>query len=172
MAGKDNPLVKLATRLLSFVPSSASVERLFSKMGDISTKKRTRLGTKKLRDIAYIKTELRRQQAQDGVAVKCLKRKFGNSTSADKVVGRIDDEEIVQDVEETGETGNKSDDESDDNTDEAGGRATQSFTSIVQQMEADAEDDSDGEDNKLGSTAVERASASVPNRQVCFLDTW
>lgn len=69
------------------------------------------------------------------MAIKHLKCKFGNSTSADKVVGCINDEEIVQDVEETGETGSKSDDKSNDDADEARGRAPQSFTSIVQQME-------------------------------------
>ena len=36
----ENPLVKLAIRLLSFVPSSASIEQLFSLMGDTKTKSR------------------------------------------------------------------------------------------------------------------------------------
>ncbi|KAF8227760.1 hypothetical protein L208DRAFT_1379644 [Tricholoma matsutake] len=61
----SNPLFKL---LLSFVPSLATVMRLFLKMGNINTKKHTWLGTKKLHDIvAYIKTKLWHEQAQEGI---------------------------------------------------------------------------------------------------------
>ncbi|KAL6303689.1 ribonuclease H-like domain-containing protein, partial [Sparassis latifolia] len=58
---KKNSLVKLADLVLSFVPSSATTERLFTKMGDTKTKKRSRLGIQKNRDMAYVKTEIRRQ---------------------------------------------------------------------------------------------------------------
>jgi hypothetical protein len=54
------------------------MEWVFSKMGDIKTKKRNRLGMKKLRDITYIKSELRRCHANDGITSKRLKRQFGN----------------------------------------------------------------------------------------------
>ena len=74
-----NPLVKLAICLLSFVPSSASVERLFSLMGDTKTKKRNKMTTKKLQDVTYVKSDLRRRQAKDRTARRRLKHHFGNS---------------------------------------------------------------------------------------------
>jgi hypothetical protein len=40
IAPEENPLVKLAILIFSFVPNSASTECLFSSMGDIKTKKR------------------------------------------------------------------------------------------------------------------------------------
>jgi hypothetical protein len=79
-----NPLVKLAIRLLSFVPSSASIERLFSLMGDMKTKKRNKMTTKKLQDVTYVKSDLRRRQAKDGTARGRLKRHFGNSKRGGK----------------------------------------------------------------------------------------
>lgn len=46
----NNPLVKLSILILSFILNSASVEQLFSNLGDIKTKKCNQLGTKKLQD--------------------------------------------------------------------------------------------------------------------------
>ena len=72
-------LVQLAELVLSFVPNSASVERLFSSMGDTKSKKRTRLGVQKNRDISFLKMELRRQHAIDGTA----KRRLHNAGKED-----------------------------------------------------------------------------------------
>jgi hypothetical protein len=55
---KNNPLVKLAVLLLSFVPNSASTKQLFSKMGNIKTKKIKSNGDQKLWDLTFIKSEL------------------------------------------------------------------------------------------------------------------
>jgi hypothetical protein len=64
----NNPLVKLAIHVLSFVLNSASVEWLFSKLGDIKTKKFNRMGTKKLWDTAYIKSNLHCYHTNEGTA--------------------------------------------------------------------------------------------------------
>ena len=74
----ENPLVKLSICLLSSVPSSASIEWIFSLMGDTKTKKQNKMKTKKLQDITYIKSDLQCCQAQNGTAHHCLKRHFGN----------------------------------------------------------------------------------------------
>ncbi|PCH38738.1 hypothetical protein WOLCODRAFT_44498, partial [Wolfiporia cocos MD-104 SS10] len=58
---QDSSLVKLAILVLSFVPNSASMERLFSSMGHTKTKTRSCLGIQKNRDIAFLKMELRRR---------------------------------------------------------------------------------------------------------------
>jgi len=93
----ENPLVKLSIRLLSFVPSSASIERIFSLMGDTKTKKRNKMKTKKLQDITYVKSDLRRRQAKNGTARRRLKRHFGNVEPKGKGThrGRMKDEEII-----------------------------------------------------------------------------
>ncbi|KIJ50719.1 hypothetical protein M422DRAFT_79785, partial [Sphaerobolus stellatus SS14] len=69
----EMPLVQLAVQLLNFVPNSASTERVFSTMGDIKTKKRNRLAPQKTRDTAFLKLEICRQHAIDGVARKRVK---------------------------------------------------------------------------------------------------
>jgi hypothetical protein len=81
-------------------------------MGDIKTKKRNHMKTQKLRDTAFIKTELRRVQAEKQTARMRLKRWFGNSATApDKAnaastttevgVGRIEDEEEAREAEDS-----------------------------------------------------------------------
>jgi hypothetical protein len=138
-------------------------------MGDINMKKHTRLGTKKLRDIAYIKTELRREQAREGVAVKRLKCKFGNSASNDEgpqaegpVTSRVDDEEIARDLEGPGDR-SESDSEPDDDDE------PQTFTRIAQEMEAqaNADSDSDGQesDDELPDTVTAASNQPVT---LCF----
>lgn len=76
------PLVQLTIQLLNFVPNSASTERVFSTMGDIKTKKRNRLAPQKTRNTAFLKLEIRRQHAIDGVACKHVKRQYGQETQA------------------------------------------------------------------------------------------
>jgi len=93
--------VKLAIRLLSFVPSSASIEQLFSLMGDTKTKKQNKMKPQKLQDIMYVKSDLRRHQAKDGTARRRLKRHFGNTEPKGNSTNRdqIEDEEIVRAAE-------------------------------------------------------------------------
>jgi hAT family C-terminal dimerisation region len=80
-----NPLVKLSIHLLSFVPSSASIKRIFSLMGDTKTKKQNKMKMKTLQQITYVKSDLRRRQAKDGTAQQRLKCHFGNDTSGSEV---------------------------------------------------------------------------------------
>lgn len=118
--GTTNILANLAILLLNFVPNSASNERLFSVWNDIKTKKRTRLGTKKTRDTVYLKFEIRREHAQQGLARKRLKRQFGNTENAidfDESGSRTEEIEILRQVEEAGgdaETESTSNSASDD----------------------------------------------------------
>jgi hypothetical protein len=166
----ENPLVKLAILLLSFVPNSASTERLFSKMGDIKTKKRSRLGIKKLRDVAFVKTELRRGHAKAGTARRRLNRYFGNKETTVKVdhivTGRVEDEELVRDVEDSEPSASESDSESDGDTDHEGDNepCTDSFSAVARQLQAAVEADSDGED---AGEVIESAGPS--SRRVCFI---
>ena len=64
----NNPLFQLAILVLSFVPNSASTKRLFLTMGNIKTKKRNKLGHNRTRDIAFVKLDLQRHQAEEGTA--------------------------------------------------------------------------------------------------------
>jgi hAT family C-terminal dimerisation region len=167
----ENPLVKLAIRLLSFVPSSASIERLFSLMGDTKTKKRNKMKTQKLQDITYVKSDLRQRQAKNGTAQRRLKRHFGNSTEPNgnrdgANRGQIEDEEIVR----AAESGDMSDSESED--DEArgpagddGAREGQSFSRFVQAARGAAAADSDDED---AGEVVETNPSVGPTRNACY----
>ncbi|KAF8873343.1 ribonuclease H-like domain-containing protein [Infundibulicybe gibba] len=95
-----SPLVRLAILIFHFVPNSVTVERLFSDMGNIKTKKRNRLGVQKTRDCAFVKGELRRQHAKDGTARHRIQRHFGNSSQPVGIVAnRIDEEDILNDME-------------------------------------------------------------------------
>src|SRR5204862_6832944 len=104
----------------------------------------------KTRDIAFVKLELRRSQAEMGTARRRLKRKFGNDeTVADLDVSgsRMEDEEIVK----IAEAGNDTDSDSDDGGNssdllEVGESSANrnSFTMIVGELEnAMDADDSD-----------------------------
>jgi hypothetical protein len=68
-----NQLVKLAVRIFSISGNSADCERLFSKMGDIHSKKRNRLREQRVRDMVVVKMSIQRQHAAS--APKKLKRK-------------------------------------------------------------------------------------------------
>ena len=63
---EPRPLTRLAVHLLSVCANSASCERLFSVFGNILTKLRNRLGTKKLSQLAEIKMHLRDEHLRDG----------------------------------------------------------------------------------------------------------
>jgi hypothetical protein len=75
----EDPLTRLAIRLLSFTPQSADAERIFSVYVDTKTKKRTRLKLEKTRKMIFAKTELRTAQRRAGVTRKRLRRQFGNA---------------------------------------------------------------------------------------------
>jgi hypothetical protein len=174
---RQNPLVSLAILILSFVPNSASTERLFSSMGDIKTKKRNRLGVQKLRDCALVKGEIRRLHAAEGTARIRLKHKFGNSspTVADtnKSGSRVEDEDIVQAAERDAADGlGGSEDENDTDTDseDEGEGGSRSFAAITRQFEKDAEadsgSDSDDEDTNLGEGSLLNNQPSTTTRRV------
>jgi hypothetical protein len=144
-------------------------------MGDIKTKKCNCLGTKKLRDIAYIKSELRREHALQGLAVKHLKRTFGNPTPESTERNQAEDEEIVREAEDSQERGSKSDSESEDDTvpSDAQIPPAQSFTRLAQQMgvaaDADSDLDADEEEPENGDVDSEQAGHSThATRQVSF----
>jgi hypothetical protein len=141
----NNPLVKLAILVLSFVPNSASVERLFSKLGDIKTKKRNRMGTKKLRDTAYIKSDLHCRHAKEGTAKWHLKRQFGHvevDVNNHMSTNQVEDEEVLRDAEDPQEKSgleSEGDSEMEDDDDDR----AQPFTRIARDLEAAAQADSD-----------------------------
>ena len=103
-----NPLVKLAIYIYNFIPNSASCERLFSDMGNIKAKKCNRLSTRKTRDCAFIKGELRSQHAKQGTARQRLKRQFGIKggapLDADPTVSQLEEEEFLKEIDNVTES--------------------------------------------------------------------
>lgn len=153
--------------ILSFVPNSASVEQLFSKLGDIKTKKRNRMGTEKLRDTAFVKSELHRHQATMGTARKCLKRHFGNNitaTDSDPTGSRMLDEETVRDAEDSDDQSG-SGSEGDNKPAE---EETQPFSNFARRLEAAVM--ADDEDAETDDDEVATPSTSTfTNPHVSFL---
>ncbi|GBE86226.1 hypothetical protein SCP_0901050 [Sparassis crispa] len=70
------PLIRLAIRILSICANSASCERLFSTLGLILTKLRTRMGTSLLIDFVELKMHLRDAQKHKQIKER-LRRHFG-----------------------------------------------------------------------------------------------
>jgi hypothetical protein len=70
------PLARLARRILSICPNSASVERLWSVFGTILTRLRTRLGNKALLNLAELKLYLREEHLRARSVQTRLKRSF------------------------------------------------------------------------------------------------
>ncbi|PCH34656.1 hypothetical protein WOLCODRAFT_155307 [Wolfiporia cocos MD-104 SS10] len=168
---QDSSLVKLAILVLSFVPNSASTERLFSSMGHTKTKMCSRLGIQKNRDIAFLKMELRRRHAEEGTARKRLKQRFGNtetSVDCDKSGSRLSDEQLLQEAEgcSLSSSNDDSDEEGADNEAETDNKAEtgeasehpkcSQFLKSVQALEAAANVDSDDED--VGGVVEQAAS--------------
>lgn len=71
------PLVKLAIRILSICPNSASCERLFSSFGLIMTKLRSRMSDRSLLGLAELKMHLRDEQTLKDIKKTLRKRAFG-----------------------------------------------------------------------------------------------
>ena len=87
MADPENSpaLVKLAKRIFSIVPNSASCERLFSSFGNILTKLRNRLGTETLVSLAELRLHLRDEHLRLGVVQNRLKRHFEAKDIIDEI---------------------------------------------------------------------------------------
>lgn len=153
--------MKLAIRILNFVPNSASTERIFSSMGDIKTKKRSRLTPQKTRDTAFFKLEIRREQAINGTARTRAKRQFGTKekpTDFDNSGSRLDDEEVTDDEGSGSETDCPTDD------DEGNGKDARSFSALAKRIKRFVKEDDDEPD--VGEEGENAATDFVPARQV------
>jgi hypothetical protein len=75
---EPRPLHKIARRLLSICPNSASCERLFSVFGGILTKWRNRLSTENLTRLAELKMYVHEEHVRDDAVKKRLKRKYAD----------------------------------------------------------------------------------------------
>lgn len=158
----DQPLVRLAIRIFSFIPNSASTERIFSSMGDIKTKKRNRLGVQKLRDVAMVKAEIRKRHASEGSARVRLKRQFGNTQTTAPVIAptssQLEDEELVRDIIDRADGGG-SDSESSDEDEDGWGEDeeqadSQSFSAVMRNFEDVDTDDEDIDDAPTPATGT------------------
>lgn len=167
----SNSLVALAIRVLSFCPNSASAERLFSIMGNIKDKKRNRMLTQKLRDLAFLQLELRHKHAKEGLVRQRLKRSFGNhetnSSPTTKEPGCLDDVIIVKEMEEelanqvdSGEADNAlADPETGSDGEPTVGNSisdSSSFTSLLNSLHP--EESSDDEEENSPNASVQQAS--------------
>ena len=123
-------------------------------MGNIKTKKRNRMHTQKLRDLAFLQLELRHQQARSGKVYQRLKRSFGNASTSSTASPRIISPEDVAIAGEAGdELAADADSESSDEelSDATPAKSTSShsvssgsFATLMKTYEVD--DDSDEED--------------------------
>ena len=75
-----NGLVVLAMRVLSVVPNSAATERIFSKMGIIHSKLRSRMSPEKVRAAVLVSEDIARRFPRP---TRRLKRSFGDFENAD-----------------------------------------------------------------------------------------
>jgi hypothetical protein len=138
----------LAELVLSFVPNSVSVERLFSSMGDTKSKKQTHLGVQKNPDISFLKIELRRQHAIDGTAQCRLKCQFGNPetvTDCDPTGSRMEDQELIMNTDADTLLTDSDSDNSDADGDcdvetKSNSSPSSSFSAVARQMLQDAND--------------------------------
>ncbi|KAF8147856.1 ribonuclease H-like domain-containing protein, partial [Crassisporium funariophilum] len=71
---EPTPLIRLAIHILSICPNSASCERLFSTFGLILTKLRTRLGKKRVVDLAECKMHVRDEHMRNNTQQHLRKR--------------------------------------------------------------------------------------------------
>jgi len=73
-------LHKIACRVLSICPNSASCECLFSVFGGILTKWRNQLTTKNLTHLAELKLYVHEEHVHDNVVKHCLKHQHADVT--------------------------------------------------------------------------------------------
>jgi hypothetical protein len=76
-----NRLTKLAIHILSIIANSAGCERVFSQMGLVQTKCRSRLGLDKVRKTALIRMDLKRRHVAEGLIRPRTKRTFDTMSS-------------------------------------------------------------------------------------------
>lgn len=167
----NDPLAQLAIHLFSFIPNSASCERIFSTMGNIKTKRRNRLTPQRTRDLALIKLDVRRQQAIEGTLRKRVKRAFGSFS--DPSGSRVEDEEIAQiacareedneDKEDLSTQISSMSDEANEADDGSPLTADVSFRAVAARLAADVAADEDAED--VGELENDE-SDNVSGRQV------
>lgn len=167
---RKNPLTQLAILLLSFTPNSASCERVFSTMGNIKTKLRNRLGTKKTRDLAFLTLEIRRRQAIEGSLRRRLKRQFNvNPAGAfgDSSGSRIEEEELARAVCES-DAGDDADNEGDEATGvhsaHVESEAPESFKSMAEALKQAVAEDED--DDEAGEVVEEAGTEFSSTRRV------
>lgn len=174
---KSDPLASLAIHVLSFTPNSASCERIFSTMGNIKTKRRNRLTPQKTRDLAFIKLDVRRQQAIDGTLRKRLNRQFGSAPTGkgeDPSGSRLEEEELAQiacaqDDEDGSDPSSDEEDESCISEVQNSGipnSGSITFQDTARQLAADIVADEDEDD--VGEIGYEEESTNTTERQVCF----
>lgn len=78
---EPRPLHKIARRILSICPNSASCERLFSVFGSILTKWRNRLSTENLTRIAELKLYVHEEHICANTVKQRLKRQYADEKS-------------------------------------------------------------------------------------------
>ncbi|KAH7305757.1 hypothetical protein B0J17DRAFT_719574 [Rhizoctonia solani] len=158
-------LAHLAIHILSIVANLAGCERLFSKMGHIHTKRRSRLGYQKVFDTAVVRMNLKRKHVAEGRTQSRLKRQFGStldsamSTTRVKVHQSDDVGESVADI-----------DEADDNS------TPPTMRSLATQFHQDVLDDedfpeSDREDRGLTLTGGSSYLTPLPRTVWLFFGT-
>lgn len=72
-----SPLVRLALHIFAIIPNAASCERLFSTLGNILTKRRSRLDGDRLVSLAEIRMHCRDEHIRSGIKKEMKKRMFG-----------------------------------------------------------------------------------------------
>jgi hypothetical protein len=76
-----NRLTKLAIHILSIIANSAGCERVFSQMGLVQTKCRSRLGLDKVRKTALVRMDIKRRHVAEGLIRPRTKRTFDTMSS-------------------------------------------------------------------------------------------
>jgi hypothetical protein len=124
------------------------------------------MGTEKLRDTAFVKSELRRRQATMGTVRKRLKRRFGNdvtATDSDPTGSRMLDEETIRDAEDLDDQGSGS-----EGDDELAEEETRPCSNFARQLEAAVTaDDEDAETDAEEAAAL--LTSTFTNPRVSFL---
>lgn len=77
---QHTPIIKLAIRVLSICPNSASCERLFSTFGLILTKLRSRLKKTTLLDLAELKMHIQDEYIRNDIKTSVRERQFGTQS--------------------------------------------------------------------------------------------
>jgi hypothetical protein len=143
-------LACLAKLLLSVVANSAGAERLFSRMGNIHTKRRNRLHYEKVHDIATVAMDLDAQHQATGISRKRTRRHFDEAAPQAAPIRRADGHGAA-DSDLPSPDPSDTDSNADDNPLDEAERAEFDLTALAAQLiravnddEDDAEEDGDG----------------------------